>query len=289
MSYYKYYLETNALYSIAKVNSKVISNAYTSAFALFEIISGITMENFVKRKSVIEKTLKSKIEIDWQFPQEIIFNSFDYFDDFEFIDKRIDHLEDILSILLESVSFKDFQELTSGNNSRFGYFKKMDQDFGNHFIGAAIMANLLLTEIMKNQSKEEVTILNKTYDVSTIQGLRHFFICETEYNHDTVILALARMVHSFFTRCTEEDEDPSELELIVNSYNGHSSIYVDYFSKYCGIKFVERETPAKNDFCDLSHLFYLKNLHGVSMVSNDKLFRQIGIKYSSIDDILLYL
>ncbi len=250
----KFYLETNSLYSIKKIDKAAIANSFTSALALFEIISNITLDKYVKRKSIIQSVLHSEIFIDWRFPQEIILNSFDYFEGAILVDKRIEHLKTILSLVLKTSSFEELQ--TSSSRMKYGleYFKKMDRDLGIGFVSSYMFYNLL----------KLVTPDNKEITQSSISEA---------HKRNLTISALAHMLQTSFPDFVEDEDD---LDLLIKSYNGGVDIHVEFFSNFCLHKFIENEQPAKNDFIDLGHLFYLNdNMH---IVSDDNLFEKLGIK-----------
>ena len=73
------YLETNAVRKYASLmgNDGFISDKCTSILSLLELISGIKdNDSFQLRRSIIKKVVKSKIKIDINLPESIIYQAF---------------------------------------------------------------------------------------------------------------------------------------------------------------------------------------------------------------------
>lgn len=237
----------------------VIQNSFTSSFSLFEIISGITTNNYLKRKSIIQSIQRKSIFIDWRLPMEIIMSSFTYFSRATLVDKRINDLKALFLHISESASFEDILVLCEKLNYGVDYFKKMDSDAGSNFWSTFLFYNLIYQNILDKNEYSRNNIPEGTIQEETI-------------------LALAEMLKSHFPDFVDDEDD---FDLLVESYNGKIDVYVKYFSDYCLDKFINKNLPAKNDFVDLGHLFYLNN--DISIVSNDRLFERLGVKNITID------
>ena len=57
-------------------NAELIKRSWTSGLAIFELISGMTGENFVKRQNILAKIVGSDLIIDWRFPLEVFADAF---------------------------------------------------------------------------------------------------------------------------------------------------------------------------------------------------------------------
>jgi hypothetical protein len=282
---YKYYLETNSLYSIGKFSGENLGKSFTSALALFEIISNIKPDNYIKRKSILRKIMNGKVFIDWQFPQEIAFKSFDYFDDFTFIDERLPQIESMIDLILNSGSYEELINTSESIELNLKYFEEADKNTAASFIKSTADSIIKLKALeQKSEPSIFIKVAGQTYDLSNSNELRNLFNDKPAFNDAFSILALAKMLQSMFPDHVENEKD---LEQLYSSYNGATDIYIANFSKYCANKFFNRELPATNDFLDLSHLFYLRNHSSVYIVSNDKIYEQLSVNTAKPNTLIL--
>jgi len=265
----KYYLETNALYSIEKIHNKYIDSIYTSIFSLFELVSGIRNDNFTKRKNVLNKIFNSSIAIEWDMPEKIIFDSFDVTKNFEYIENRVEPLKNTIKKIQCSDSFEIFSKLIEYN---FNYFKVLDKLWSNGFIDTTIKGNQRIKEniISKNNS---FTINNIEYNIRKNQDLSSFYKNEELLNQSITIFALANMI--------KENGLNESNQVIFESYNGLIDNFIEGFSLFCANKMILYDSPGTNDFADLTHLLYLKNSEDYKIVSNDNIFEKF-FKHKSI-------
>ena len=74
-----------------------------------ELLGGIKNEKeFEKRKALLRQIINSKMKCDYSFPEEILFNSFNYFKEYEYIEERSDNLFDIIEDIISSNSYNEF-------------------------------------------------------------------------------------------------------------------------------------------------------------------------------------
>ncbi len=104
----KYYLETNALFNLKKLTDGERKQSFTTAFAITEIITGIDADYYSTRRSILKQLEFSDVFIEWTFPQEIIFNSFDAFDEYEFDEQRTEPLFKLYQAVLRCENYDDF-------------------------------------------------------------------------------------------------------------------------------------------------------------------------------------
>ncbi len=282
---YKYYLETNALYSIGKFTDEVIRKSFTSAFALFELISNIKEDNYAKRKTILRKIKEVKLFIDWQFPQEIAFNSFDYFDDLEINYELLPHIENMVDLVLKSTSFEELKSTSESIEINLRYFEERDKYLATNFIQSTENGIAELKALGK-QKLEPVymKVDGKTYDLSKSDSLQKLLQYEPVFNNAFTILAITKMLQLLFPTYVANEQD---LEQLYNSYNGLADMYVTYFSRYSLNKYFKKELPSTNDFLDLAHLFYLRNHSSVFIVSDDKIFEKLGVSTIKTDNLIL--
>jgi hypothetical protein len=261
----KYYFETNALYSIGKIQKKYIDSIYTSILSLYELVSGIRNDNFTKRKNILNNILNSSITIEWDMPEKIIFDSFGVTKDYEYEEHRVEPLKIIINKIQCSDSFEIFSQSMECNSKtiNFNYFKELDKLWSKGFIDRTIKGNQRIKDnIIRNNNS--FTINNIEYNIRKNKDLESFYKREKLLNQSITIFALSTMVKE--NGITESDE------VIYKSYNGLIDIYIEVFSFFCANKMILHETPATNDFADLTHLIYLKNNADYKIVSNDNIF-----------------
>lgn len=280
----RYYIETNGLYSINKIRTDILKISFTSAFSVLELVSNISEVNFLKRRNILDKVIKSNLMIDWQFPQKLLVDSYDFFKEFEFVDHRKTHLQNLLEVILNSNDYSEFIKQNARLTHGYEFFNKMDSDFGTGFINASKDGILKLTHAMQNSSDvPDLEFRGKKYNLSTYTGLGEFLFTQDAVNNSYTILSLAKMLLGSSKNVLEQNEINEQL--IYKSYNSYTDVFVECFSKFCAKKFVRRELPASNDFADFTHLLYLRNMYEWSIISDDKIYNDMVIKRLSTSEV----
>jgi hypothetical protein len=72
----KCYLDTNAVRQISKIQFTNEYEIFTSALSIFEIISGINTEEYIKRKNILNTIENSGLNILWELPRATMIKSF---------------------------------------------------------------------------------------------------------------------------------------------------------------------------------------------------------------------
>lgn len=263
----KYYLETNALYSIEKIKKIGVNNCYTSIYSLFELVSGISESTFEKRKSILSKIYDSKIVIDYDMPENIIFKSFDASKDFYFEENRV---ESLIKQILEILKVDTYQEFTNSDMHKsmdfnIKYFKRLDDFWNRGFTNATVTGNHRIKEVLKEERRGFV-MNNRIFELTTNKDLVHLFAYEPTLSKSISIFAFSGYLKN-------HGVDKSEKE-IYESYNGLIDYYIQGISDYSDDKMIKFETPSENDFSDLTHLMYLRNNKNSTIVSDDKIFKK---------------
>lgn len=261
----KYYFETNALYSIGQIHNKYYDSIYTSILSLYELVSGIKKDNFTKRKNVLSKIFITSIKIEWDMPEKKIFDSYSVTKDYEYVEHRVESLKNIINAIQCSDSFDVFSKSTEYNSEpyNFNYFKELDKSWSKGFIDSTIKGNQKIKDII-NSNNNSFIINDIDYDIRKNKDLDNFYKNEELLNQSITIFALCKMIKE--KGLTESDE------VIYESYNGLIDNYIVGFSLFCADKMIMHDSPATNDFTDLTHLIYLKNSEDYKIVSNDKIF-----------------
>lgn len=263
----KYYLETNALYSIDKIDKICGDNCFTSAFSLFELISGLNDDNFNKRRNLLTKLRQSQIKINKNFPEEIIFESFDVMRDYEFVENRFSALFIQIQGIINSENFTDFKTFNKSNqiDFNFDFLKFMDDKWNKGFVNATTNGNNRIRQVLEKENKV-IFDNGKIIGLNNNKDLKKLFDYEPELSRSISIVAFAGLIKNKGIDSTEKE--------IYDSYNGLIEQFVQCISDYSDDKMIKFETPSKNDFSDLTHLVYLKNDKEKSIVSDDKIFKK---------------
>jgi len=280
----KYYLETNALYSIGKVTPDKIAKSFTSALALVELISGVNGINFEKRQNILKKIIDSSVFVDWKMPEQIIFESFNALCDYCFDEKRIEPLQNLIGRMLYSSDFYGFANSYEYKCQKynFKYFKELDTDWSKGFVDTVATGNgdikqAIFSAVAQNQNKiysnGNVYVINKPKDLGA------FFCVEHLLNRSITFLALLEIFKSILGDNFNEKE-------VYDSYNGLIDFYIDGFSNYQRTKLATLDASARNDFFDLTHLVYLRNNKQNFIVSNDNIFNVVlGKQAAKIEEL----
>lgn len=260
----KYYLDTNALYSIRKISKEKLKSCFTSIMAIMELVSGADEENFAKRKSILSMIKSFNLTVDHAFPEEIIANSFNIFDDYEFVEGRDHALLDLVNAFVLASDFNSYSK-TNTFISELGhhYFKNIDQALSQNFSEASINGIKLIKQFQRNPSPVNIITINDVeFDLNTTEGLKKAFPL---FSKATTIEAMCHLINKFLG-------DPIEIQDIFSSYNYLTDVYVQVFSRYAEDQVLNSRFPSKNDALDLLHLLYMKNDYKRFMVSDDKIF-----------------
>lgn len=271
----KYYLETNSLRNLGSKVIELNNDCYTSGLAIFEIVSGINDSDFDIRKSVIEKTLNSKMGIIWELPETIMARAFPPFD---YIDNRVDGLKYLCSQLIKSNSYNDFIENTKDKKYNSDYFRNLDKHYSTHFITATEKGN-------KNLKLEKEKAKNHEYG-EIISAFANDFIDKLPenliINESITIYAMSENVVDGLKMSFAGKK--FNREKVYNNYNGVLMIFVKAFSLYTALKSKYSNLPARNDFIDLHHLMYLFNDSNKQIVTDDNMIKKINKQTITIKD-----
>jgi len=262
-----YYIDTNGLYNIRKIDSNKIKSCFTSIMAILELVSGITEKTFKKRKAILNMVFSYGITIDYAFPEEIIYNSFDYFEEYDFIEQREDSIIQLVNTVIKSEDYLDYTQ-SIAYNSEMGheYFKQIDENLAVNFRMSTNKGTKELKMLQKNNSPENIVTFNGiNYDLNTSNGLEAAF---PFLSISATIEAMATMIVNLSPLKQTPIED------IYSSYNGLTIIYVMIFSRYCESLLLNSNSPQKNDAIDLLHLLYLKSDYKRYIVSDDRIFKK---------------
>lgn len=268
-----YYLETNAIRILSNKLPQFVSNSFTSAFAIVELIGGLRNE-FHLRKKVVENIFNSRLDIQWELPEYVIANSFSVV---EFEEMRVPDLKKLCKILVQSEHLIDFEENCKDQNLIYdlGYFENYKEHLLKHFIVSTQEGNAKIQKIFDEWNPALFDSPNEYYSFKKKPVLGIFHNEAAFLNRHITIFGLAKgYADSMYgTSVTKEHY----LE-VTKSYNESVCYFIDAFSFYAIEKMINGGQPSRNDFADLSHLVYLRNNDSVQLLTDDKLLLDINDK-----------
>ena len=261
----KYYLETNALYSLVNHMHLFVDRAevFTSLFTYDELISGIDPAQYHRRKVLISKINESGLKIYPYLPIECITISFGL------------DISRCPIIMEKKMSLWERVNLVITSNDYSDYINKLknkgmdlnEKQTVNEYERAN--AKVLNTVFKDNYSelkviKERCRLKPEYYKIK-VEDLLFDSNLKQNYEHEREILT------QVLNACSINYDD-ADLENAVRKYDGRQLVafiigemlYLwnrSYYLKQAGI----------NDVADLEHLLYLKDRNYV-IVSNDKIF-----------------
>lgn len=258
-----YYLETNSLYSLAnklELLSSMDLKVYTSYFTVLELLAGVVDENsYIKRKSVLSKLHKSKIDIYWKTPAKVLHESFGLpYDDS--ID--VNTIMDLQMMILDSASYDEFKRASDKLEDR----KKIEQIYlyDNTLSNFGVeTSQVFIDSFSKNNSKEkkreyrkamfEDKLLHAQAQVNSEILIRDYIIAITGVNpakeyeqYIKVALAYDQSLRVYF--------------------------YVEAFHRL--LSTIKGEPYGKNDTADHFHLLYIDE--STTIISDDCLVRNLA-------------
>lgn len=255
----RYYLDTSALRKNANeiLNYSDKKKIFTSSLTIFELISGISENEYMIRKTTLKKILDSNIFIDWNFFKKKMFEAFKipYFDIEGYLIKKMaefistsESFEDVVSKRIY-ISEKDYYTLEN--------FKALDHDISKAGVEDSVLGINEWRQLLPKGHRRDVEI-----ELFENKGLDSFVQLQTE------------VYLSSFTEIISGTQRPSEEYFeSLGKYDGNLNLYF-----YCNqLKFSLSQLKGmqygKNDTLDLMHTLYM--LNGDIIISDDKIFKKL--------------
>ncbi len=280
-----FYLETSSLRRLSGkiTNPEILKKCFTSGLSIFELLSGMTEEEYDKRRTILKKFIDSEINIIWALPNEMLKNAFP---DISFTDVLSNTLREIVQVVLESASFIKANQMCGSSNllADLESLARLDE----HLSGMLNSIYIHGSEFMKNQigrnKLKAVYRFTKELESNFSDELRVAFNAWRQWG-------IISQIAINLCMSLEIDGWENQLERILNSYSGSLQFYYEAISHYVEKMIMEDQIPGKNHGLDLSHFLYMENNITVKMVSDDKFIKGIcnGLwprKYRSSKDIL---
>lgn len=258
-----YYLETSSLRKlIPNLQSKTfIKDKSTSLLTLFEIMAGIIdQKTFEERRGMLVKIQKSKLLIDWRLPPEILFEAYG-------IGPVLANKKPILKIIKLIKNCKTFNTFIIKMDRRgLGFAWWFITLYDEH-------STLSLTEAFKKWGQK----IYKETSPKEINKTANIDWSTSNETRDRIVASLKEKLAEGLYENEFINVNQQARRQLLKNYNGSIDVFLLCSSYYAMKKYAEGGTPAKNDFQDLNHLFYLKDLSTV-MVTDDKLLLTLGKK-----------
>lgn len=286
-----YYLETNALYSLANYLGVIAEKveAHTSLFAIQEIISQIDEDNYYKRKSVLSKLRSSNLKIMPHLPKEMVMLAFGL------NISELDQIKYEKSLLWNQVmlvcSSSSYDEYCKKAKKMYDFDAKDSKEIEDAYDKNVTtgMQEEIYKDIqkIKTRRKKEKEICQK-YGVKSlselppnphIEGVEYvtidvdrLFLDEEnvpekgEDIRDIKELA-QKILHHLEIACDEVELDA----LVRNRNKERLTAFMLGNLSYRFSEIFSGKTLKRNDAVDLCHLIYLENENYV-IVSDDKIF-----------------
>jgi len=266
----KYYLETNALYSLINRVELFVDNCEvaTSLFAYEELVEGIDEEKYHKRKVILNKLKESKLKIYPYLPMECIAISYGLdISQLPIVKRKKELLWTKVKIAISSDNYADYAkrlkeimgtevEVEKAENDKY-------EEEAKEQINRLIQENHAnLKNIRESQEKEP------TYYQIDVNKM----FVEEEPTHEMEKGMLIR----FLDECKIEYEE-KDIDEIIQRYDGRQLVaFILGEQFYMWNRSYHMKLAGKNDLFDLTHLLYLKDENYV-IVSDDNIFNNITL------------
>ena len=263
----KYYLETNALYSLVNnIDTFVhVLDAATSLYALEEIVTGIDERQYHKRKVLLNKIVKSKLKIYPYFPEECLAISFGLdISQLESVKIKKENLLEKVNLIISNEDYSMYAKKIEGNlGIDLLTEKKLDDENNKDII---IQLNQFVKKNnIRIKEKKKIKPRKKRINLQKVFGI------ENTYSIEKQILIMFLQKYGI-------DYEDSDIEDLIQKYDGNQLVaFILGVSLYMWDRSYNMKLVKRNDHLDLLHLLYLKGNNYV-IVSNDKIFNNISFK-----------
>jgi predicted nucleic acid-binding protein len=266
----KYYLDTNALYSIRKISDQRVAESFTSSLTILELIAGLKdrPEKYAQRRALLEILEAKKLMIDWVLPQQLLYEAFDLSKSKPIKDLRNEILGRLMTLVINCDSVDEFidEDQRLNGDGGFVYLSTVEQKWSGTLMRLFPVAQSAFKTSLLGNRQQRVMLNGKWYDTNTKNKFIDAALSEFEA---TKRLSISAFTSDFLTGPLAVAG--ATKEIVVASYNGLVDHFVDAFTRYM-LDVLLGAAPSKNDMVDLHHLTYLRHYHDCYMVSDDKLF-----------------
>lgn len=257
------YLETNALRKLT--NYECEESVYTSIFAIFELLAGITEEDFEIRKACLKRIEEQKIEIRGPMVDKLFMDLIGA-TNCNAIEYKI--IMDIYYAALKAKNYFDFNKI---NIVVTDIYKKTN--FLNAHTWLKNWDNSI-SKITKNSGTifkdENKKYIEQIYNTDGVKGVaRHFWLKMDNNRIDDERLSHAEV----FVGTDEVKNIHKDMDNLFSKYN-FKLFMVAQAVIFAKAYFINGNTQNSNNATDLLHLLYLNE--NDKFVSNDKIYQTIS-------------
>ena len=232
-------------------------NTFTSALAVFELISGINEKDFFLRQKVIKNLLESSIYIDWDFYHKKMYDPFSL----PFNDILSDVIKQMAKKIVTCKNFDEYIQIKIYTSDDTYYTHKSFVDFDEEISEVGKMYSKIAQDEWKGMEKED----RKRF-------IKHMFEEKYIKSHVQYLSEISMML---LVEDLSEHKRPSpEYFNVLDKYDGHSlEVYLKHNSLLYLLREINGSECSKNDTIDSLHLLYLKR--NDTIVSEDKIFKKL--------------
>jgi hypothetical protein len=259
-----YYLETSSLRRLTGElkNYQPCQNWFTSGLSISELLSGMSNENFIRRRNILRTILDSKLGIMWESPIEMIWSAFSALE-YPAVWSR--DLKSLAEIIKESPSLDDVAVKCQTANLTISLENLREVD-------------VLSTKIIRLIFSKGLDFMDKMVGLRAARSVYKKVISQFPCNlseklrQRSLFGCLIQIAEGIVSGFPNSSIDISQLLM---SYTGSLQYYIEAVYYYTEHMIIESRTPDKNDCLDLSHFLYLQGNATTKMVSDDKLITNI--------------
>ncbi len=268
-----YYLETSVLYALSGCFDKIVEanlEVITSLFALQEIVDGITVDEFHKRKVLLGKIMSYGLKIYPMLPEECVASAF-YLDVSNFSEilykKRL--LMTKINMIIRADNYYDYQNMllniaiidVNKEKKNKDEIKISNKNKISEIIDAEIKyINELRWKRKVNPEYIEIDI-NNTFGLEDVSAIDKQSI--TNKKIIKKLLDSLNIQYKAIDIC-------NQIECIDKNALVAMKLGIDMYSVSKSIG-IDKKKPDRNDIDDLIHLLYLRDENHV-IVSDDRIY-----------------
>jgi predicted nucleic acid-binding protein len=261
-----YYLETSALRSLsAKLSHIRTADSFTSALAIFEILSGIDKKNYAERGGILKSIVDSRITTDWAFPNQLMLGAFGIHDKADITSRELARVLEVVAI---SPSLEEAEALCLSRRTKWGV---QGLSLLRAEIGAAFVS-----EVTRKfgEHKQEYSYKAFTQVFERYQDIPDDDIAAIEERNRLISAMTATLLkNTAIDICTKvlRTTDPKCALQLIDRYDNSLDIHFLASALSQERRIAYRQTPQKNDLADITHFAYLKNNKTIKIVTADSL------------------
>ena len=266
----RYYLETSSVRrlwrTLPRIKRDLHCRVFSSYLVMFELLSGLTKEDYALRREILKSCVDSKLPIDWRAPTDITAAAFTAT---EYHDNRSDELKKLLSVVMRCQDLAAAEVECSARNlqASLAGLREEDRVLRDHEVRSRTeMGQLFRRDYTPEERKLEYDkLLGQT---TSEEGAAIKRKMQTTAEFWEVYITARDLAPLLLG-----DSLQAKILAMLQSYDGSISYHLRAAALAQSITLLRGETPARNDFFDIAHFLYLND--ATIMVSDDKLIHRL--------------